>query len=120
MGSDFSSFMGDVVDVVMTPFREISKMITGTISDTAHLGIDAIHDAGSELGLDTLAGDITGGIANIGNTAGNILDKGADSVFGTLDVVKYIPYVIVGFVGLFGLKYGFELISEGGKTYRRR
>ena len=29
MGSDVSSFLSDVVDVVMTPFKEIVKVFTG-------------------------------------------------------------------------------------------
>ena len=120
MGSDISSFMKDVVDVVTTPFREVSKMVTGVVSEQAHAGIDLIHDAGEELGIDTVAENITSGISSIGNTAGNILDRGSESIFGTLDVMKYIPYVIVGFGRLFALKYGSELISEAGQTAHRR
>ena len=90
------------------------------ISDQAHAGIEAIADAGDELGIDTLANNITDGISSIGQTGLNLVDRGSDSVFGAIDVMKYVPYVVIGFVGLFGLKYGSEIISESGRSYRGR
>ena len=74
----------------------------------------------AELGIDTLAGEVVDGIGAIGQGAGNIIGKGADTVFGMADVMKYLPMVAIGFVGLFGLKFGAEMISEGGKSYRSR
>ena len=71
MGNDISNFMSDVVDVVTTPFREVSKMITGVVSDQAHAGIDLIHDAESELGIDTVAENITDGTLLPENHWGN-------------------------------------------------
>ena len=112
--------ISDVMDVVLTPFKEMQKMVTGMFSDQAKAGIDMIEHAGDELGLDTLANEVVDGIGSICEGAGNILNKGTDSLFGTIDFMKYVPMVAIGFVGLFGLKYGAEMISEGGKSYRDR
>ena len=120
MGDSVSSFLEDTVDVLMTPFKTVAGIFTSTISDAGKASVDAIANAGDELGLDTLASDITSGIGSIGSTGLGVIDRGSDSLFGTLDVVKYVPYVIIGFVGIFGIKYGSEIISESGKSYRDR
>ena len=116
--------MTDVIDVVTTPFREVMKMITGTVSDVAQTSVDTITGVVHGTGLDDIASGVVDGIGSAAgsvlDTGENILNKGSDSIFGTLDVVKYVPYVIVGFVGLFGLKFGAEMIGEAGKTARAR
>ena len=120
MGDSVSSFMKDVTNVVLTPFREVQKMFTSAISDQAAAGIDAIANAGDELGIDTLANNITSGIGAIGQTGLNLVDRGSDSLFGSLDILKYVPMALIGVGGIFLLKFGGELISEGGKTFRSR
>ena len=115
-----TDFFKDVMEVITTPFREISKMITGIASDQTQAGIDLIEHAGDQLGIDTLANNITNGISSIGGAGLNVLDKGSDSLFGAIDIMSYLPYVAIGFVGLFGLKFGSQMISEGGRSYRGR
>ena len=90
------------------------------VSDQAAAGIDAIANAEDQLGIDTLVGDITSGISSIGSTAEHIVEGGADSLFGTFDVIKYVPLVLIGVGGIVLFKYGGELISEGGRSYRSR
>ena len=82
--------------------------------------VDTIADVIHGTGIDDIAGGVGDALGGVLDTGENILGKGTDSIFGTLDVVKYVPYVIVGFVGLFGLKYGSQIISEAGSTARSR
>ena len=107
-----------IMDIVMMPVN----MLMGTVSGAAKESIGLITDVVDETGIGDLA---SSAINSIGGAAGGILDTGeniiqggADSIFGTLDVMKYIPYVAVGFLGIFGLKYGSQLISESGSTFR--
>ena len=114
---DIAGFFSDVVNVVMTPFKEMSKMFTGMVTDQARTGIDLIEQAGDELGLDTVANKIIDGVGAIGGEGLDLIDGAGDSIFGAMDIMKYLPYVALGFIGLFGLKYGSEMISEGGRSY---
>jgi len=124
MGSDFSSFISDVVDVVTTPFREVMKAITGTISSGAEAQIDAIGGIVHATGIDDIASDVVGGVTDIVGGAidrgDDILDRGSDSIFGTLDVMKYIPMAIIGVVGIFVISNGKQILGIGERQLDRR
>ena len=124
MGSDFPSFISDVVDVVTTPFREVMKAITGTISDGAQSQVEAIGDLVHATGVDDLASDVVGGVTGIVGGAidwgGDILDRWTDSFFGTLDVMKYIPMAIIGVVGIFVISNGKQILGIGERQLDRR
>ncbi len=120
MGSDVSSFLSDVVDVVTTPFKEIAKVLTGVLSDSAGAGVDAIVNAGDKIGIDSLAGDVVSGISSIGETAEHVITSGSDSIFGAINVMKYIPYAIVGFGGLFLLNNSDKILNIGSNQLNKR
>lgn len=106
------SFVEDTANLLLTPFREIVKSISGAASDQAHAAIDVIHDAGEGLGIDSLASDITSGISSIGSGLGNFANNAGDSLFGAFDAMKYIPYVVVGIGGLFLLNNSDKIIGR--------
>ena len=117
---DVTGFFKDVMNVVLMPFKEVSSMFSGMLTNQAQTGIDLIERAGDELGIDTVANKIIDGVGAIGSEGLDIIDGAGDSLFGAMDIMKYLPYVAIGFIGLFGLKYGSEMISEGGRSYRSR
>ena len=124
MGSDFSSFISDVVDVVMTPFREVMKAITNTISDSAEAQIGVITDVVHKTGVDDLASDVIGGVTGIVGGAiergGDIIDRGSDSLFGTLDVMKYLPIGLLAIGGVFLISNGKQILGIGERQINRR
>ena len=124
MGNDFSSFISDVVDVVTTPFREMMKAITGTISDGAQAQVEAIGDVVHATGVDDLASDVIGGVTGIVGGAidrgGDILDRGSDSLFGTLDVMKYLPIGLLAIGGVFLISNGKQILGIGERQINRR
>ena len=124
MGSDFSSFVSDVVDVVTTPFKEVMKAISGTISDNTQAQIEGITNVVHSTGVDDLASDIVGGVTDVVggsiDRAGNIIDRGSDTIFGTFDAMKYIPMAIVGVVGIFLISNGKQILGIGERQLNRR
>ena len=121
MGSDFSSFIGDVVDVVTTPFKEVVKAISGTISDNTQAQIEGISNVVHATGIDDLASDIVGGVTDIAggvvDHAGNLIDHGSDSLFGAVDLMKYIPMAIVGVVGIILISNGKQILEIGERQF---
>ena len=124
MGSDFSSFIGDVMDVVATPFREVMKAITGTISESAQAQIGAVTDVVHATGVDDLAGDIISGVGDITgrvvDAGGNLLERGSDSIFGAIDVMKYLPMGLLAIGGVFLVSNGKQILGIGERQLNRR
>lgn len=127
-----SSFFKDVVNVVMTPFKEVFKAITGTVSDAAQHNIEAIEGA---VGLDPsdvgnlakgvvdAGGDLLHGVADAGSgilkTGENIVNRGADTVFGMADVMKYVPIALLGLGGFFIVNNADKILDIGDKRINR-
>ena len=108
----------DVIDIVTYP----AKVLLGTVSSTAQDTINQISDVVEDTGITDFANNainsIGGAAGSVLNTGENLVNRGSDSLFGTIDVLKYIPYVALGFLGIFGLKYGSEIIAEAGSASR--
>ena len=124
MGSDFSSFISDAINVVMPPFRDVMKAITGTISDSAEAQIGVITDIVHETGVDDLASDIVGGVGDIVggvvDRGGDLLDRGTDSFFGTLDIAKFLPIGLLAIGGVFLVSNGKQILGIGERQINRR
>ena len=112
--------ISDVMGVILTPFKEMQKMVTGMFSDQAETAIGLIEHAGDELGIDTLAGEVVDGVSAIGEGAGNIVNKGADTVFGMADMMSYVPMIALGIGGIFVLSNSKQLLGIGERQMNRR
>jgi hypothetical protein len=118
---DVAGFFTDVINVVLTPFKTVFETVFGEVSSATKQSIENIEGA---VGLTpddigNFAKEVVDAGGSILHTGEDIVGKGADTLFGAVDVMKYVPYLLLGIGGIFLVNNADKILDIGDRKINK-